>query len=550
MSANNDQQGLQLGVSNAMETVTETITEKKGKTEKMATKFKTRQSSKILTFEELNTVRGRFPGKKIVQCHGVYDVLHAGHLAYFSSAKAFGDILVVTITTDQHVNKGPGRPYFTDKVRASMVAALEDVDIVAISDDALAVPAIEQLKPHFYVKGPDYRDKTKDVTGGIYKEEAAVEAHGGKLMFTEDETFSSSALINRFFINWTEDQVQAISRVQELGGEAKIEEVLNAVGQQKILVVGEPIVDTYRFCVPENISSKSPTISAKFLYEENYAGGSLAIANHLADFGKEVHLLITHGGEEYFKEMLRDKIDSRVIIHEMPLANIPTPRKIRYIAVDKSQRIFELTDLRSDQWSNHSAGQFAKKMVDIGSKMDTVILADFGHGLFENSVLEAAGDINSFIALNVQTNSSNYGFNIYSKHKRFNYLSLDTREARIAFHYRYSPPLEICRRARADLLKIDASVAMTLGSNGSYFFPGNGENGEFFSPAFADNVVDATGAGDAFFCLTSVLLRAKCPPDLIPFIGNVFAGLKTKIIGNKNSVTRAQLTKAIGGILK
>lgn len=515
----------------------------------MSSTIKAKQRQKIISFEELKTLRDRFPDKKIVQCHGVYDVLHAGHLAYFSSAKQFGDLLVVTITADPFVNKGPGRPYFTGRVRASMVAALEDVDFVAISDFPTAVPSIEQLKPHFYVKGPDYRDKTKDVTGGIYQEETAVERHGGELKFTEDETHSSSSLLNRFFINWTEDQMKIITKVRELGGESRIDAVLDRVAEQKILIVGEPIVDTYRFCIPENISSKSPSISARFLYEENYAGGTLAIANHLADFGKEVHLLITHGDELYFRELLKEKMDERVILHQVPLKNIPTPRKTRYIAVDKSQRIFEITDLRSDQWSANSANAFAQKMLDLSSKMDLTIVGDFGHGLFENGVLEATGQIKSFVALNVQTNSSNYGFNIYNKHKKFNYLSLDTREARIAFHDRYSPPIDIGRRARQDLKRIEASVAMTLGSNGSYFFSGKGD-GEYFSPAFADNVVDATGAGDAFFCISAALLKAEAPPELIPFIGNVFAGLKTKIIGNKNSVSRAQLVKAIGAILK
>jgi len=520
----------------------------KGQMDTPETTSKSRE--KVLTFEELRGLRERLPGKKIVQCHGVYDVLHAGHLSYFHSAKQFGDILVVTITADQFVNKGPGRPYFTAKVRASMIAALQDIDFVAISDYPTAVPSIEALQPHYYVKGPDYRDKSKDVTGGIYAEEAAAQRHGGELKFTEDETFSSSSLINRFFINWSEDQQKTIARVQELGGEAAISKVLDRVSQQKILVVGEPIIDTYRFCMPENISSKSPSISARFLYEENYAGGALAIANHLADFCKEIHLLITHGNEPFFRNLLKEKMDERIKLHEYPIPSVPTPRKTRYIAVDKAQRIFEITDLRSDQWSANSALDFSKNMVQLCRGVDGVVLADFGHGLFEGAVLNATQDIqNPFIALNVQTNSSNYGFNIFRKHKRFNYLSMDTKEARIAYHDRYSAPIDIGRRARKDLAAMGASVAMTLGSNGSYVFPGGAET-EHSSPAFADQVVDATGAGDAFFCLTACLIKAECPPDLVPFVGNVFAGLKTKIIGNKSAVSKAQLIKAIGSILK
>jgi sugar/nucleoside kinase (ribokinase family) len=259
--------------------------------------------------------------------------------------------------------------------------------------------------------------------------------------------------------------------------------------------------------------------------------------------------VVTHGDEDYFKEVLADKMDPRVVAHPRALKGVPTPRKVRYIAVDKSQRIFEITDLRSDQWTSHSPKAFCKTLTDITQGMDLVVLADFGHGLFEGEVLEAAGAIKAFTALNVQTNSSNYGFNIFRKHKKFNYLSLDTREARIAYHDRLSAPIDIGRMAHKDLMKIEASVAMTLGPNGSYFFMGGTPN-EYFSPAFADNVVDATGAGDAFFCLSSVLLRAGSPPELIPFLGNVFAGLKTKIIGNKSSVTRAQLMKAVTAILK
>jgi bifunctional ADP-heptose synthase (sugar kinase/adenylyltransferase) len=238
-----------------------------------------------------------------------------------------------------------------------------------------------------------------------------------------------------------------------------------------------------------------------------------------------------------------------VIVHEMPMPKIPTPRKTRYIAVDKSQRIFEITDLRSDQWSGHSEREFSKLLIENSKGMDSVVMADFGHGLFEGEVLNSIQDIKPFLGLNVQTNSSNYGFNIFRKHKRFDYLSLDTREVRMAYHDRYSPPVDLGRQAAIDLNPSGKSVSMTLGSNGSYYFSAKSRK-EYFSPAFADNVVDATGAGDAFFCLTSVLLKAECPGELIPFLGNVFAGLKTKIIGNKHAVTKPQLMKAVGSILK
>jgi rfaE bifunctional protein nucleotidyltransferase chain/domain len=504
---------------------------------------------RIIPFEWLPEIRKKHPGKTIVHCHGVFDVLHIGHLSYFESARKFGDILVVTLTTDKFVNKGPGRPYFAHDVRATMIAALHCVDYVSVSPNPTAVDAIEKLSPDFYVKGPDYRDKTKDVSGGIYEEESAVERCNGKLVFTDDIVFSSSTLINKYFAPWSKDQQKTIDMVKEMGGVAVIDKVLERMSNLKVCVVGEPIVDSYVFCLPEAISSKSPSISSRYIFEEQYPGGSLAIANHLADFVGEVRLVCTQGEEAYVDALMEERLDPRIKRIQMRLANIPTPKKTRYITIDTSQRIFEITDIRADQWQRHNPQEFCRILKDQSQMADATLIADFGHGLFENEVLETTGEIPGFIALNVQTNSSNYGFNPFTKHKKFSFLSLDTREVRLAYHDRFTAPLELGKRAFEEVKKIKASAAMTLGPNGSCFF--SERTGQSHrSPAFADKVVDATGAGDAFFALTALLLRSECPDPLIPFLGNVFAGLKTKIIGNKNAVTKAEFMKAYSTILK
>jgi rfaE bifunctional protein nucleotidyltransferase chain/domain len=504
---------------------------------------------KILAFDDLSEVRNRCPGSKIVHCHGVFDVLHAGHLAYFRSAKKFGDKLVVTLTADKFVNKGPGRPFFNSKIRAEMLAALECVDFVAVNNFPTAVPVIEKLKPDFYVKGPDYKNMAADATGAIYEEERTVQYSGGRMVFTDDDTHSSSELVNKFFQQWTEDQQKSIETVKRLGGLSKIEDIINQLGKQSVVIAGEPIVDTYRFCQPENISSKSPSISARFLYEENYAGGALAIANHLSDFVADVKISFTHGGEGYFKALLEEKIDPRVDIVALELSDIPTPRKTRYISVSNTQRLFEITDLRSDQWSNHSPEAFNRALLKLNSANSTTILADFGHGLFESSVLSAMSDLRGFVGLNVQTNSSNFGFNPYTKHRRFNYLSIDSREVRVAYHDRLSPVMALTKKLRQDIHPMGASASITLGSSGATYFS-NRSDDDFSAPAFTDTVIDATGAGDAYFGITTLLVKAGCPDEMIPFIGNVFAGLKTKIVGNKSPVSRAQLLKAVTAILK
>jgi rfaE bifunctional protein nucleotidyltransferase chain/domain len=515
----------------------------------MHTKTPRKSNTKIVEFADLTQLREKYASNQIVHCHGVFDVLHAGHLAYFESAKKYGDILVVSLTSDEFVNKGPGRPYFNAAVRARMLAALEVIDHVCVNKTALAVPAIEALKPNFYVKGPDYKDRASDITGGIREEEAAVESGGGKLVFTDDETFSSSTLINKFFTPWNDNQEKTIRAIQEAGGFARIEEILEKLSRESVNVVGEPIVDTYRFCLPENISSKSPSVSAKYVYEENYAGGSLAIANHLSDFVKNIDLMMTHGGEPYFREILKEKMDPRVRITALEIPNFPTPRKTRYISIHNSQRIFELTDLRSDQWLHHSPKDFCDILMKRDSKDLTTIVADFGHGLFEEAVLETIPLLKSFVGINVQSNSSNFGFNLFHKHKKFSFLSIDTREAQLAYQTKNTPPIELARRISRGSSHTGAGVIITRGSHGAYYMPGDSKE-EFDCPAFADSVVDATGAGDAFFAITTMLVKVNCPHIFVPFLGNVFAGLKTRIIGNKSSVSKAQFVKAVSAILK
>src|SRR5258707_5450577 len=142
------------------------------------------------------TERQRAAGKTVVQAHGTFDLLHLGHVRHLEAARRQGDILVVTVTADRFVNKGPGRPVFNAELRAEMLATLEYVDWVAINDAPDAVSAIEVIRPSIYIKGQDYQNPDGDVTGKISLERDAVETHGRRFHFSPDMSFLSSGLIN------------------------------------------------------------------------------------------------------------------------------------------------------------------------------------------------------------------------------------------------------------------------------------------------------------------------------------------------------------------
>ncbi len=66
--------------------------------------------------------------KKIILCHGVFDLVHPGHVIHFEEAKAMGDVLVVSVTAAEYVRKGPGRPYFDDDMRLKFLSAINCID--------------------------------------------------------------------------------------------------------------------------------------------------------------------------------------------------------------------------------------------------------------------------------------------------------------------------------------------------------------------------------------------------------------------------------------
>ena len=70
----------------------------------------------------------------------------------------------MTVTADKYINKGPSRPIFNQYLRAEMIASLSYVDYVGVIEEPSAMSAIRAIRPHIYVKGIDYKDKSKDIT--------------------------------------------------------------------------------------------------------------------------------------------------------------------------------------------------------------------------------------------------------------------------------------------------------------------------------------------------------------------------------------------------
>jgi cytidyltransferase-like protein len=113
--------------------------------------FTEKYRHKIKAPSELLDLVGAFPRqKRTILCHGVFDVVHPGHIRHLAYAKTKADILIVSITSDLHIKKGIYRPYIPEELRALNLAAFEMVDYVLIDNQETPLETLTELKPDFF----------------------------------------------------------------------------------------------------------------------------------------------------------------------------------------------------------------------------------------------------------------------------------------------------------------------------------------------------------------------------------------------------------------
>ena len=153
----------------------------------------------VLELGELSEIISRIKSKKGVVgiCHGYFDVLHAGHLKHFEAASKLCDILIVTVTPDQYINKGPNRPVFPAEQRAELISGMACVDYVGVNKWASAIEMINMLKPTILIKGQEYESNAEEVNPNFLEEKIAIEKIGGNVAFTYEWVSSSTAAIER-----------------------------------------------------------------------------------------------------------------------------------------------------------------------------------------------------------------------------------------------------------------------------------------------------------------------------------------------------------------
>lgn len=490
----------------------------------------------------------RQSGHKIVQCHGVFDLLHPGHIRHFKRAKARGSKLIVTVTPDRFVNKGPGRPVFTEVLRLESIAALEDVDYVVLNDSPDAVSAIKKIRPNIYVKGSEYADHTSDVTGKISEEAKAVEKGGGQIFYTDDIVFSSSSLLNRYFDSISPEAAHFLNHLKSQFTLEQIVEDIESLKNQRVLIIGDAIIDEYQYAEPLGQSGKGLHMVAKCMDKEVFLGGTLIIANHVAQFSDHVTLLTAIGKECPYRSFIKTTLDPKVNQEFIYLEETSTLVKKRYVLKDGKtlSKLFETYSGQEKGPDQQQTEHILEYLKTHGKDFDLILAADFGNGFTNSPMIHAISESPAFLAVNTQTNSGNRGYNTVTNYRRADYISLNEPELRLAAHDKTSS-VEGIAIDIADFMNCKG-ISVTRGVNGVLCFS---KEEEFVSiPAFATQSIDRIGAGDAYLSLSSLCLSKGLPIKLAGFLGTLAAAMSVQIIGNQEPIRKASLLKYLIRLMK
>lgn len=507
-----------------------------------------RRNDKIKAIEELAEVLTLLHAekKKIVHCHGAFDLLHIGHIRHFEQARKLGDVLVVTVTPDRYVNKGPHRPVFTEDLRSEAIAALDCVDYVAINQWPMAVETIQLLRPDFYVKGSEYSKAEDDLTGGITLEEAAIKSVGGQLAFTDDITFSSSSLINRHLPVFPREVTDYLIGFSTRYCVDDVLRYLESARSLKILVVGEAIIDEYQYCQAIGKSSKEPMLAVKYLSTEKFAGGILAVANHVANFCDRVGLVTFLGAENSQEDFINERLNSKIEKTFLYRRNSPTIVKRRFVESYFFTKLLEVYEMGNETLEEVDNEALCAALSHQLARYDVVIVVDFGHGMLSKEAIDILCSKARFLAVNAQSNAGNLGYHTISKYPRADYVSLAENEIRLETRDRRGDLqemiLDIMRRLTC------GRVAVTRGKHGCLCY--SQDEGFFEVPAFAGQVVDRMGAGDAFLALTAVCVAQEAPMEVVGFVGNVVGAQAVATVGHRKPIERVPLFKHIESLMK
>jgi rfaE bifunctional protein kinase chain/domain len=483
---------------------------------------------KIKTVDELSRVIGPRPRTRTVaMCHGVFDLVHPGHLRHLLYAKSKADLLVVSITSDAHITKTPYRPFVPQDLRAFNLAALEMVDYVIIDGNPTPLATLAALQPEFFAKGYEYVD------GGVHpktKEEMeVVQSYGGDVLFTPgDIVYSSSAIIETGPPDLAVEKLMTLMEAEGVTFD-RLRDVASRFEGVPVHVVGDTIVDSLSHTTLLGGMLKTPTSSVRLDNRVDYVGGAAIVALHLAAAGARVRFSTVLGddalGDFVLGELRKHDVQCEPVIDRTR----PTTHKNTFLCGD--YRLLKVDTVDNRTISDPTLATLVGQIRETDAR--AVVFSDFRHGLFSRRTIPDLIDAIPSGAFRVADSQVASRWGNILEFKGFDLITPNEREARFALADQDTGVRPLAARLHEEaackvlILKLGDRGVLTCRDSDPVDL-----RSFFVIDSFAERVADAVGAGDALLAYATLAMMTEGSDVVASILGNFAAALECEVEGN------------------
>ncbi len=494
----------------------------------MSTSLTERFGHKIRTAEELRDLIGPRPREqKVIMCHGVFDVVHPGHLRHLLYAKSKADILVASLTADKHIDKGKYRPHVPQELRAANLAAFEMVDYVVIDKNPKPLDNIAIIQPDYFAKGYEY------VADGLppktAEEADVVESYGGEIIFTPgDVVYSSSNLIDLAPPSLKLEKLTTLMEREGLSFDDLRRTLAGMVGK-RVHVVGDTIVDTLTQCAMIGGQTKTPTMSVLYEGHANYVGGAGVVSKHLRAAGAEVVFSTVLGDDELKDFVLDDLRQAGVEVRPVIDSTRPTTNKNAIVA--GGYRLLKVDTLDNRTISNGVLENVLDSIAVVPS--EAVVFSDFRHGIFNRRTIPGLVEAIPEGVFRVADSQVASRWGNITEFQGFDLITPNEREARFAIADQDSGIRGLASgvydaaQCKTLLLKLSERGVLTCRNADHESLD------SFFSvDSFVEQVVDPVGAGDALLAYATLAMMVSGSSVQATILGVLAAAGECEVDGN------------------
>jgi rfaE bifunctional protein kinase chain/domain/rfaE bifunctional protein nucleotidyltransferase chain/domain len=483
---------------------------------------------KIVNLESLHSLMGDYAtrNKSYIICHGVFDVVHPGHIRHLEYAKKQADFLIVSITSDEFINKGVYRPHVSEEIRALSLAHLQIVDFVIINRAETPDNLLEYLKPNFFAKGFEY--VSNGLNPATTSEQDIVKSYGGKIIFTPgDVVYSSSSLIETNEPNLMREKISLVLKKNQMNKQ-DLYSILNNFSGKKVLVVGDTIVDTIIESLPYGNSHKTPTLSVLKNGEQDYIGGAAIVAQHLKSTGAEVEFYTSLG-----KDRLGEWVDDELLKTGIKVNSFFEPKRgtTRKSVINcKGYRLLKIDEVDNRPLLSETISEISNRLSS--SNADICIFSDFRHGIFNRNSISKLTQSIAHIPTKVADSQVSSRWGNITDFKNFDLITPNEKEARFSLGDQDSTihrlALDLLEETRAN------NVIIKLGERGLLGCKYENQSPNFVGMnSLASKVVDSVGSGDALLAYSSLALHVSNNLGISALIGSIAASKSCSYDGNK-----------------